>query len=155
LAGPRFKRRALLLPVAVIVFAVDRLTKVWVQQHLVLHQSEPVLGGAVYLTHTQNTGMAFSLGASLGGLFLVIALLAVAGILISYPRLPAGETWMPVAMGLVLGGAVGNAYDRVVSGSVTDFIDLRFWPVFNLADSCIVVGALILIWRLSAKPDKG
>jgi signal peptidase II len=58
-------------------------------------------------------------------------------------------------MGLVLGGAVGNAYDRVVSGSVTDFIDLRFWPVFNLADSCIVVGALILIWRLSVKPDKG
>ena len=69
-------------------------------------------------------------------------------IVVVYRRLGPGQLLLRVALGMILGGALGNALDRVVSGSVTDFIDLRFWPVFNIADSCIVVAALVLVWRL-------
>jgi signal peptidase II len=143
---------ALLIAVASAAFLVDRVSKFAVQRYIPVGDSRPVAGGLVYLDHAQNTGAAFSLAPSLGNLFLVFAVVATIAIIYYYRRVPRAEVWTRVALGLILGGALGNAVDRVVAGSVTDFIDLRFWPVFNLADSAIVVGAVILAWRLSVRP---
>jgi signal peptidase II len=143
---------ALLVGVACAAFAVDRATKFAVQRYLPLGGSRPVAGGLFYIDHAQNTGAAFSLAPSLGNLFLVFALVATVAIVVYYRRVPRTEVWTRVALGMILGGALGNALDRVVFGSVTDFIDLRFWPVFNLADCTIVVGAVVLAWRLSVRP---
>jgi signal peptidase II len=142
----------ILLVLAVLVFVADRLTKLLVQR-MALGSSLPLLGGAVSIDHAQNTGAAFSVGLGLGNLFLVFALAAAVGIVIVYRRLPPGDLWMRAALGMVLGGALGNALDRVLYGSVTDFIDLHWWPVFNVADSSIVVAAVILAWRLGRKPE--
>jgi signal peptidase II len=141
----------LLVAVAAAVFAVDRLTKFLVQQHLDLNSPQPLLDGLVYLNRTQNSGAAFSFGRSLGNFYLVFALIAAVVIVYAYRRVPPEEIWTRVGLGMVLGGALGNALDRLLTSSVTDFIDLRWWPVFNLADSCIVVGALILVWRLQRR----
>jgi signal peptidase II len=138
----------ILLLVAVAVFAVDRATKLAVARLLPVNESRPVIDRLVFITHTQNTGAAFSLGHGLGAFFLAFAAIASVVIVYAYRRVPSGEWITRVALGLVLGGAVGNAFDRLLSSSVTDFIDVRIWPVFNVADSCIVVGALLLIWRL-------
>jgi len=135
----------LLIFVALLVFAADRVTKLLVEQHLPLDRPVSLIDGLVYLTHTQNTGAAFSLGRSYGTFYLVFALVASVVIVVVYRRLGPGQLVLRVAMGMILGGALGNAFDRLVSSSVTDFIDLRWWPVFNLADSCIVVGAVLIV----------
>jgi len=146
----------LLIAGAAAVFVLDRLTKLAVQRYVPLGQSRPLFGSVLQLTHTQNTGAAFSLGAGFGIVFLALELLAVVVILYFHRRVPKGELWSRVAMGMVLGGALGNAVDRLASRSVTDFIDLGWWPVFNIADMGIVVGAVILAWRLSRKdPEPG
>jgi signal peptidase II len=116
-----------------------------------VNQSRPIIDRLVFLTHTQNTGAAFSLGNGLGTFFLAFAAIAAVVIVYTYRRVPAGEWWTRIALGLVLGGALGNAFDRVLTSSVTDFVDVRVWPVFNVADSCIVVGALLLVWRLGRR----
>jgi signal peptidase II len=139
---------------ALLVFVADRLTKLLVQR-MAPHSSIPLLGGLVAIDRTQNTGAAFSVGLGMGNLFLAFAVVAAVAIVVFSRRLPSTETWGRVALGMVLGGALGNALDRVLQGSVTDFIDLHWWPVFNVADSCIVVAALILAWRLGRKPAAG
>jgi signal peptidase II len=144
----------LLLAVACVAFAIDRGSKLAVQHYIPLGTSRPLPGGLVYLDHAQNTGAAFSLAPSLGNLFLLFALAATVAILYYYRRVPRSEVWTRVALGMILGGALGNALDRVLAGSVTDFIDLRFWPVFNLADTAIVVGAVILVWRFTVRPGE-
>ncbi|HEV3235167.1 MAG TPA: signal peptidase II [Candidatus Dormibacteraeota bacterium] len=143
----------LLVGVACATFVVDRVSKYAVALYIPLGGSRSLPGGLVYIDHAQNAGAAFSLAPSLGNLFLVFALIATVAIVWYYRRVPRSEVWTRVALGMILGGALGNALDRVVFGSVTDFIDLRFWPVFNLADSAIVVGAVILAWRFSVRPS--
>jgi signal peptidase II len=137
--------------VALAVFIFDRVAKLLVVNSIPLLDSRPVLGGLLHITHTQNTGAAFSLGLGRGTLFLVFAVVAVVGILYASTRLARGEVWMRIALGMIMGGAVGNATDRLLNGSVTDFLDFRFFPVFNVADSFIVMGAALLALRLERR----
>jgi signal peptidase II len=141
-------RQAALYLVAAIAFVLDRVSKLLVQRNLPLNSPQQLLGRLVYLTHTQNRGAAFSVGLSFGTVFLVLAAVVSVAIVFYNRRIPPSEVWLRVGLGLILGGAVGNALDRAVAGSVTDFIDLRWWPVFNVADACIVVGAVISALRL-------
>ncbi len=150
-AGPA--RQTMLYLVAVLTFSLDRVTKTLVQGSLALDVPHPLIGRVVYLTHTQNTGAAFSFGVSFGTFFMLLAAVVSAGIIVYNRRIPAGDLWLRVGLGMIMGGALGNALDRALSGSVTDFIDLRWWPVFNLADSSIVVGAVISSLRLSARAE--
>jgi signal peptidase II len=136
-----------LLIVALATFGIDRLTKYLVQQNLDLNVPHKLIDGIVYLTHTQNSGAAFSLGQRFGSFYLFFALAAAIFIVIFHRRVPADDIWTRVALGMILGGALGNALDRILTSSVTDFVDLRWWPVFNVADSCIVLAALSLVIR--------
>jgi signal peptidase II len=136
-------RRVLIVVGAVMV--VDQLTKSIVRSSILPGDRRQVLAGILDITNAQNKGVAF--GALAGGGAIVAALTGLAlGALIIYFVLRARtpHLWLPV--GLLLGGALGNLADRARMGSVTDFIDPRLWPAFNVADMCVVVGVLILLW---------
>ncbi len=133
---------------------LDQLTKIAVQQWMTLHQSYPLLGEVVQLTYIRNPGAAF--GISFGGrwLYLVLSIIACAVMIYYLARLPSSERWGRYAMLIVLGGALGNLIDRALYGEVTDFIDIGAgayrWPVFNVADSAVTIGIILLFTRLSA-----
>ena len=158
--SPRWRAEDLiLLAVAVAVVAADQVTKSLVVAHLPLGQSmdlTPWLSPAFQLTHITNTGIVFGLLPGLGDLFVVIAVAVVAMLVLYYRHLPPGQIPIRIALGLQLGGALGNLVDRLARGSVVDFIDLNFWPlekwaIFNLADASIVSGAvllgLVMLWE--------
>lgn len=135
-----------------VALLLDQLTKAWVVVHLPEYQPvnmaewhTPILS----FTFVQNTGVAFGLFPGLGELFLVLSVLVVLGIVVFRRTLGAGDILLHGALGLVTGGALGNVVDRLARGYVVDFLDVNFWPlqawpVFNLADSAIVVGVIVL-----------
>jgi len=98
--------------------------------------------------HTTNSGAAFGIFPNQGSLFILIAVVVVLAIVLYQRRLPAGGWLIRLTLGLQLGGAVGNLLDRLHYGYVIDFIDIGFWPIFNLADASIVMGVVILAYRL-------
>jgi len=104
-----------------------------------------LFGGLVRLDFTRNSGAAFGILQSGGLLFAAVAALVTLGILIFYRRISATALPVRLALGLILGGALGNLLDRIRLGYVVDYVDLRWWYVFNLADSAIVVGVAILL----------
>ena len=137
----------LLFGTAVGAYVLDRVTKVWAEGSLSGRPPIEVLPGVLHLTYTTNSGGAFGFGQSAPWLFAGATILVVAIILVVSTRLE--RPLVAVALGLVLGGALGNLTDRAINGSglsgrVTDFIDFRIWPVFNVADTAIVVGAVLL-----------
>jgi signal peptidase II len=152
--APRRARWALLLAMAAIVLALDQLSKAWAVSEL--EDGRVIdLVGSLRLRLTMNYGSAFSLANGRGALISLLAL-AVVAVLLRTGR-HARSPVMAVALGLVVGGAFGNLIDRAfragdgfLGGGVVDFIDLQWWPVFNLADAAIVVGAITLFvvqWR--------
>ena len=129
---------------ALLAVAADQLTKHIVSSRLALDDEVKVLG-PFSIHHVQNSGIAFGLFASATPIVIVLTGLAVAWMLGFFARSGARHPILPVSLGLVIGGSVSNLVDRVRLGHVTDFLDLRFWPAFNLADSFIVVGVGILL----------
>src|SRR5207249_4248260 len=104
--------------------------------------------GPLWIHHVQNSGIAFGLFASATPVVIVLTGVAVAWMLGFFARAGARHPVLPVALGLVIGGSLSNLLDRVRLGHVTDFLDVRFWPAFNLADTFIVVGVGILLAAL-------
>jgi len=140
---------AVLLGTAGVVYGLDHLTKWLVVQHLVLGEQWPSSGPVtIHLIH--NRGAAFGLFPELQTVFLVVAAVVSAYIIFAGPRFAQG-VWAQVTLGAILGGAVANAVDRFTQGYVVDFVDLQRWPVFNLADSCIVVGIVVAVFTLGSR----
>lgn len=145
------KREALLAGVALAVLALDQLSKAAVARYLTpLTPWNPIAALAPYisLTYVTNTGVAFGLFPQLSALYPYINLAIVAGLLVFYRRFGVQHWLLPVSLGLQLGGAVGNLADRLRLGYVVDFIDIKVWPVSNVADVCIVSGVCILAYLL-------
>ena len=131
---------------------VDRITKIVVEQRFgVPYGPRQILDHVLFLTVTRNKGAAFGLFQNFTLGFLLISALVLVGILIYYWRLPSADWSARLGLALVFGGAIANAYDRGVKGSVIDFIQVPHWPIFNVADSAITVGVAVLllgtIWR--------
>jgi len=146
--------KKLVLPTIVAtVLALDQVSKSWVVAHMSLGESRevaPWLTPIFSLTYVTNTGIVFGLFQGMGDILLVVALIAVGAILLYYRHLPPGPIVLHIALGLQLGGALGNLVDRLTRGAVVDFIDLNFWPlhhwpIFNVADTCIVAGVALLL----------
>ena len=138
---------AVLFGAAAGVYLLDRATKAWAERRLPGRPIE-VVTGVLTLRFTTNSGGAFSLGERSPWVF--VAATVVVSILIVATAFRHRRPLASAALGLVLGGALGNLTDRIVrgprlSGRVVDFVDLHVWPVFNVADSAIVVGAIILV----------
>ena len=146
-----WQRYSILAITAGAILVADIVTKRIVEAQIPLYTSIPVIGHYLSWTHTQNTGAAFSLFQNGGAFFIVVAIIVSAVIVYYAPRLPAGDRLSRIALGLQLGGALGNLLDRLRQGYVTDFIHFQIpeigfdWPVFNIADSAIVVGVIALI----------
>lgn len=143
---------------AVAVFILDRITKVVIKTHLSGYDTIRVIPGFFNIVHTENPGVAFGLFADLssplrGAILIGISaavLVLIATVLLKSPRSGERQNWLlRIALGFVLGGALGNLYDRVVHGTVTDFVevyaDTHYFPAFNIADSSITVGAVLLV----------
>jgi signal peptidase II len=145
-------RDILVLGVAALALAADQLTKTWVRQHLVPgvpHDPWPWLSTVFSVTYVTNTGVSFGLFPGLAGVHRLVSLAVSSAILLSYRRISENHWLLFTSLGLQLGGALGNLVDRFTVGQVTDFIDLNFWPlqdwpVFNIADSSVVVGVVLL-----------
>lgn len=141
--------------VAAIVIAVDQLTKHWALNALA--QRDIDLVGPLRFNLAFNTGMAFSSGAGMGRWIGLIALVVV-GVLFRIVAAPGATRLQRVAAGLIAGGALGNVVDRLFRGSrwmdgaVVDFIDVQFWPIFNVADVAVVVGAALLVLATVVAP---
>ena len=134
--------------VALCAYVLDRVTKGLAVRYLADRGPVVVVPHVLDLSYTTNSGGAFSVFPNHPWLFFTASALVCAGIVVSAWRLTS--PWVAVGLGLILGGALGNLTDRVVRGSgvsgrVVDFIHLHLWPVFNVADSCIVVGVIIAV----------
>jgi signal peptidase II len=142
--------------VALAVFVVDRLTKGIVNATVPYGTETPLLGNLVGITNIRNAGAAFGF-APVGPWFFLVAALAVSIGLIVYVVRQPGDLSADAVLGLILGGALGNAFDRIINGGgVTDFIDVHFWPIFNVADSAVSIGVVLLILGyLIRKPNAG
>jgi signal peptidase II len=155
--GAGWPQWASLLAVAFAAVGADQLTKAIVTSRLELNEELHVIG-PFSIHHVQNSGIAFGLFASATALVILLTGFAVTWMLYFFARSGSRHPILPVALGLVIGGSVSNLADRVRLGHVTDFLDLRFWPAFNLADSFIVVGvaalllALVVADKSSARP---
>jgi signal peptidase II len=142
-----------LATVALAAVLADQVTKHVVTQTLGLDESEHVIG-PLSIHHVQNSGIAFGLFSSATAGVTVVTAAAVVWMLAFFARSGSRHPVLPAALGLLIGGSVSNLVDRVRLGHVTDFIDFRYWPAFNLADSFIVIGVAILLGALIATDRK-
>ena len=143
---PGEKRNALIV---FCILLVDQSSKYFVSHNLYLHESRPLIPGVLYCTLVENRGAAFGMGKGWSGLFVLTALCAVAVIYTALRKGTRGLAVLPLL--LILAGTIGNLIDRLRFGHVIDFLDLRVWPVFNVADSAITIGAVMLGWQLLRK----
>jgi len=146
--SPREKGRWLLFSLTVLV--VDQWTKALIEIHLPLHTYQPVAPGLFGLTHVRNAGVAFGLfsGRNTSVTLSALGILALILVAVYFALARTRDRWRMTALSLVMGGAVGNLTDRLASGAVTDFLDFHVgshhWPSFNVADSAITVGIVLL-----------
>ena len=133
--------------IVLAALVADQVTKHIVANNLSLGEGLHVVG-PFSIRHVQNSGIAFGLFSNATAGVIVVTAIAVAWMLVYFARSGGRHPVLPVALGLVVGGSVSNLADRVRLGFVTDFLDFRYWPAFNLADSFIVIGVGILLAAL-------
>lgn len=173
----RLRHWVLLLCLVVVLLALDRLTKELVVRNLAVNESWapiPALAKVFTITHVQNTGIAFGQLHGLGWVFMVVNIAVLIGVIAYFPHIP-GQLWsLRLASGLIIAGDLGNLIDRVRTAarlvgegstfwaalskaSVTDMFDFKIWPVFNVADMCLVAGIItvgVVMWRIEAAAQK-
>ena len=145
------KKIKLILSIAFAVLFLDHLTKFLAIRNIGLNESLPIIEGFFHLTFITNTGTAFGLFKGVNFVFVAFSIAVVAAILYNIKNIKENEKSVQAAVGLLLGGALGNLLDRIVHGFVVDFLDFRIWPVFNIADSAITVSVIMLIFLLWKK----
>jgi signal peptidase II len=134
-----------LLAIAGLVLVADQVTKFAIRASIDPNQSVPIIHGLLNFTHVRNTGAAFGMFSQGQPIFIAATIVAIILIIVYHLKTKETELLFNVALGLELGGALGNLVDRLSQGWVTDFIHVRNFPVFNIADSAIVTGVALLI----------
>jgi len=147
-------RRAIFWGVALVMVVIDQIFKLWVRTNFQVGETQPVIEGWLRWTHSLNTGAAWSMLAGQRWLLVLISI-GVSGFILmmahEFLREPVRRTLPLLGLGMIFGGAIGNLIDRILHGVVTDMIDLdtpieflRTFPIFNLADSALTVGVILL-----------
>lgn len=149
------RKYIILLIVFCILLALDQVSKLVIDHYVPLHQSSEVIAGFFNIVHVQNRGAAFGFLAHIpeaAHIFLITSLIAIALILVYFRWIKEGEVWTPICLSLILTGAVGNLIDRFRLGGVIDFLDFHYqgwhWPAFNVADSSITIGVILLTLKI-------
>jgi len=156
--GNALKRNYLLFVLtALVIIVLDQITKVYIDTHMTLHECIPVIQGFFNITYVRNPGAAFGILSDatpfIRALFLIGVSIFAAGLIVYYiARMKKEDILLVYGMSLIMGGAVGNLIDRIRLGEVIDFLDVFIstyhWPAFNVADSAVTVGAIILFYKL-------
>ena len=150
------KKYSVVLGIAAGVLCLDQLTKWYIRRTISVYESIAVIDSLFHITHVRNSGGAFGLLAGSNAavrlpFFFLVSVIAVVVLLYFVRRVEPGQRWLLLALGGILGGALGNFADRMMSGEVTDFLDFHwhgyYWPAFNVADSFITVGMLVLLFH--------
>ena len=128
------------------ILLLDQCSKFFISRKIALSQSVPLIKGILYLTLVHNRGAAFGVLKGQVPFFILASFVAVILIVLNFRK--ERRFIYTLSLGLILAGAIGNLIDRLCFGYVIDFIDLRVWPVFNVADSSITVGAVLLAWNI-------
>jgi signal peptidase II len=142
------KQNLLLLFAAALFLAIDQLTKFFIRKYMEAGQSIPLIQNVLHLTYRQNTGAGFSILQDQNLLLVFISLIALGFVI--YYCLKSKDYVLRLLLSALSAGIIGNLIDRIFLGHVTDFIDIRIWPVFNVADSVItitVIGLIIYLWK--------
>jgi len=134
------------LILTLFIILLDQISKYIIIQNLYLGESVPRTG-LFRLTHAQNTGTAFSLFQNQTDILTIVSFVAIVLIIFIYISLEKTSKYIYFSYGLLFGGAVGNLIDRVRLGYVTDFLDVGFWPIFNIADSSITIGIILMLFN--------
>ncbi len=140
--------------IAILILLLDQITKIGVRSSIKQGTSLEIIPNILFFSHTTNTGASFSLFTSFSSILTIIALVVVIAIILFHKKIPDNYK-LPFA--LILGGTLGNLTDRLIFGTVTDFIDFRVWPIFNGADSAITIAAILLIiisWKEEREEKK-
>ncbi len=136
------------------ILFTDQLTKLLATQNLLLNQSAPLIKGIFHLTLIHNRGAAFGILKNQTPLFIFISILAVILIYLALRNNKYKKySFYNISLALILAGALGNLIDRLRLGYVIDFLDFRIWPVFNVADSAITIGAILLGYAILKSPE--
>jgi signal peptidase II len=145
-----------MIPITVLILFFDQFSKFLISKNLFLGQSIPIIRDFFHLTLVHNRGAAFGILKNQAVFLIFVSLFAIALIYSNLKRKDTGSkiSLHRVALGLILAGALGNLIDRLCYGYVIDFLDFRIWPVFNLADSAITIGAVLLGWSLFKDPKQ-
>ena len=143
-----------LIGLSTLVIVIDQATKYWIQSRMAYGESSPVIREVFHITYILNPGAAFGILENKTWFFIAVALVLLAGVAYLYPRMPANQPMVKLGAGLLVGGAIGNLIDRVRIGYVIDFFDFRIWPIFNVADICIVCGVACLAYYLLMTPEE-
>jgi signal peptidase II len=146
-----FKAYLFLLPISLVLITLDQWTKSLVRANLALSEFwMPVewLAPYVRIVNWQNTGAAFGIFQGMNNVFMVLAFVIIGLILIYFPRIPEDDIYFRLALSLQLAGAAGNLIDRLYRGYVTDLVSVGRFPVFNVADACITMGVVILLFGM-------
>lgn len=138
--------------IVILIFSLDQLTKFIVSRTLALNQSIPVIKNIFHLTLIHNKGAAFGILRNQVPLFIFTSIFAIV-LIISGLKKKGAKSSYTIALSLILAGALGNLVDRLFLGYVIDFLDLGIWPVFNIADSAISIGAVLLGWNILFHKD--
>jgi signal peptidase II len=157
--------RWLMLLIAAMAVALDRVTKLWVEAHVRIGHAIVVIPRVFRITHVLNTGAAFSMfeGARspqlVRGFLIGFSVAAVIVVLVLLWKMGRTASLTSFSLALILGGALGNLYDRLRYAHVVDFLEVHIvhyhWPDFNVADSCIVIGACLLLLEMLRSPNPG
>ena len=151
--------------IAALVIAADQATKWYIRQHMGVYESIPVIDSIFHITYARNTGAAFSMLADAPAalrvpFFMVMTVVALAALVYFLRQVQEDQRVLQFALAGILGGAVGNFIDRILIGSVTDFLDVHWhewtFPTFNVADSFITIGMAVLLLHslLESTPDE-
>lgn len=147
----KWKPDAIVLGLGALIVLVDQITKVLVERNLTYQVPwNPIeaLKPYISLTYVTNTGAAFGMFKQGSLFFTITSILVIIGILFYYRHLPKNASLLFVSLGMQLGGATGNLIDRLIRGHVVDFVNINIWPVWNVADSFIVIGSIMLGYYL-------
>jgi signal peptidase II len=149
------KHRITYFVMIIVLLVADQWSKALIARNIILHSSKEVIPGFFQIVHIRNKGAIFGFFSQSGNRYvyplLTLASMAALGLVVYYFfKAPPEERWLKISLSLIMAGALGNFIDRVFKGYVIDFLDFsvkgRHWPSFNVADSCISIGAILLIF---------
>ncbi len=139
--------------IILITVILDQLVKILIERTFIPGQSYPLIDEILHLTYVRNSGAAFGLFDNYNEVLILLTILIITGFIYFFNSYIKKNICLQIGFGLIVGGGIGNLIDRIRLGYVVDFLDIRIWPIFNLADIFIVIGTIIFVVYILSNED--